>query len=221
MLCYLLTYWLSKLYYSYEHDLRDRNAPSVTVRWRSGDDATAARRAWMPHIIRRRHCLWSQILLEDYLAVAHGWPRARSCNNDMLPPNRKCEELSHYCGDSPCGDSPHMATPPVGGLRQFSRRTLATKLHPWLWVHSNAIVAAAHWCSCSLMQLLIDTAAHWCSCHWCSCSLMQLLPHAVWQWEINYSNIYALFQFMLISFFHFHFCHMCYTIANYMHRLNQ
>ena len=28
---------MAKFYYSYEDDLRDRNAPLVIVRWRSGD----------------------------------------------------------------------------------------------------------------------------------------------------------------------------------------
>ena len=63
MLRYLLTYWMAKFYYSYEDDPRDRNAPIVTVRWRSGDTlqllveaeslATTSRR-WIQHIIRRR-----------------------------------------------------------------------------------------------------------------------------------------------------------------------
>ena len=30
MLRYLLTYWMVKFYYSYKHDLRNRNAPLVT-----------------------------------------------------------------------------------------------------------------------------------------------------------------------------------------------
>ena len=56
MLCYLLIYWMAKLYYySYEHDLRDRYAPSVNehVIWRrrlSGDDAIVTTlHHWLPH----------------------------------------------------------------------------------------------------------------------------------------------------------------------------
>ena len=93
------------------------------------------------------------------MTCPHQTGSARTCNN---------------CGDSPCGDSHHMAAPPVGGLRQCGRRTLATNLHLWLRVHSNAIVTAAHWCSRSLMQPLTDAGAHWCSR-----SLMQVLTDAI------------------------------------------
>ena len=159
MLCYLLTYWMAKFYYySYDHDLRDRNAPIVTVRWRSGDDATAARRAWIPHVYLAAIAFDRKF----YWWINRPWPpmhgrNPRTCNNDMLPPNRKCEDLQQLWR------FPHMATPPVGGgLRQCGRRTLATKLHLWLRVHSNAIDAVAHWCRCSLSTCINDAGAHWC-----------------------------------------------------------
>ena len=90
MLCYLLTNCMAKFYYSYEYSLRDRNAPIVTVRWRSGGDATAA---WqlvvdepiattlhprIQYIIRRRQL---PLIVKFYWGelTAHSWPARTEC----------------------------------------------------------------------------------------------------------------------------------------------
>ena len=84
----------------------------------------------------------------------------RSCNNDMLPPNRKCEDLQQLWR-FPLWRFPLWRFPPIwqlhllGGLRQCGRSTLATKLHPWLWVYSNAVVAPA-----TVWQTLTVAVAH-------------------------------------------------------------
>ena len=55
----LLTYWMAKFYYSYEHDLRNRNAPLVTE-----------------HVIRR---------LGGLAAQRFGGERRRRHSNDTAP----------------------------------------------------------------------------------------------------------------------------------------
>ena len=113
MLCYLLTYRMVKFYYSYEHDLRNRNAPLVTEhvirRWPGslaaqrfgGDDAIATTlRPWLRHTSVVGICFDHKILLGiKPTVVTHAWPRCRSRLFAMhghvidSPPRTRCVDL--------------------------------------------------------------------------------------------------------------------------------
>ena len=86
MLCYLLTYWMAKFYYSYEEDPRDRNAPLETVRWWSGGIAFDGKFYWWYYTI----------------VTTHAWPRC-SVGTDLAIP--------HLAGQQQHLAIPHLAIP--------------------------------------------------------------------------------------------------------------
>ena len=70
MLCYLLTHWMAKFYYSYEDDPCDRNAPLETVRWWSGGIAFDDKFYWWYYTIVTTHA-WPRCSVDTDLAIPH------------------------------------------------------------------------------------------------------------------------------------------------------
>ena len=125
MLRYLLTCWMVKLYYSYEHDLRNRNAPLVTKHaiQRLDDDpiATTAR-------LSRQHLSIAGGAFDRKNVIRGLSPRSPTDGRVAIFPRLIAlpgsAVLQHYCGSC----------------------TIATKLRPWLRharLHSNDQVLVA------------------------------------------------------------------------------